>query len=125
MNVDFLRHTGAGEILSTCGRQNAERLDNPAAAEEALWDHEREQILEALGVAAGENSPRLVDALVEETKDCIEGQKDARQHCVQRGARVEMCSELLEKLALMCSSVGTFMPNNFENDRSSSQRRHG
>jgi hypothetical protein len=43
----------------------------------ALWDYEREQILEALGVDAGEINPRAwsTRALVEEIKDCIEGHK--------------------------------------------------
>jgi hypothetical protein len=43
----------------------------------ALWDYEREQILEALGVDAGEINPRAwsTDALVEEIRDCIEGHK--------------------------------------------------
>ena len=59
-------------------RENDERiLRKRLAVTQALWDHEREQILEALGVAAGENNPRAwsTDALVEEIKDCIEGQK--------------------------------------------------
>jgi len=40
----------------------------------ALWDYEREQILEALGL---ESNPRAwsTGALVEEIKDCIEGHK--------------------------------------------------
>jgi len=40
----------------------------------ALWDYEREQILEALGL---EINPRAwsTGALVEEIKDCIEGHK--------------------------------------------------
>jgi hypothetical protein len=44
---------------------------------QALWDHEREQILEALGVDAGEINARAwsTGALVEEIKDCIEGHK--------------------------------------------------
>jgi hypothetical protein len=40
----------------------------------ALWDYEREQILEALGL---ESNPRAwsTGALVKEIKDCIEGHK--------------------------------------------------
>jgi hypothetical protein len=40
----------------------------------ALWDYEREQILEALGL---ESNPRAwsTGALVKEINDCIEGQK--------------------------------------------------
>src|SRR6266403_1521646 len=59
-------------------RANDERiLRGRLAVTQALWDHEREQILEALGVAAGEINPRAwsTDALVEEIKDCIEGHK--------------------------------------------------
>jgi hypothetical protein len=59
-------------------RENDERiLRGRLVVTQALWDHEREQILEALGVAAGENNRRAwsTDALVEEIKDCIEGQK--------------------------------------------------
>jgi hypothetical protein len=43
----------------------------------ALWDYEREQILEALGVDASEINARAwsTGALVEEIKDCIEGHK--------------------------------------------------
>ena len=47
------------------------------AVTQALWDHEREQILEALGVDASEINARewSTGALVEEIKDCIEGHK--------------------------------------------------
>ena len=43
----------------------------------ALWDYEREQILEVLGVDASEINARAwsTGALVEEIKDCIEGHK--------------------------------------------------
>jgi len=43
----------------------------------ALWDYEREQILEALGLDASEINARAwsTGALVEEIKDCIEGHK--------------------------------------------------
>jgi hypothetical protein len=57
-------------------RDNDERiLRGRLAVTQALWDHEREQILEALGVDAVEINPRAwsTEALVEEIKDCIEG----------------------------------------------------
>jgi hypothetical protein len=53
-------------------RANDERiLRGRLAVTQALWDHEREQILEALGL---ESNPRAwsTGALVEEIKDCIE-----------------------------------------------------
>ena len=56
-------------------RANEERiLRGRLAVTQALWDHEREQILEALGL---EVNPRAwsTGALVEEIKDCIEGHK--------------------------------------------------
>ena len=56
-------------------RANDERLlRGRLAVTQALWDHEREQILEALGL---ESNPRAwsTGALVEEIKDCIEGHK--------------------------------------------------
>jgi len=56
-------------------RANDERiLRGRLAVTQALWDHEREQILEALG---RESNPRdwSTSALVEEIKDCIEGHK--------------------------------------------------
>jgi hypothetical protein len=56
-------------------RANEERiLRGRLAVTQALWDHEREQILEALGL---EINPRAwsTGALVEEIKDCIEGHK--------------------------------------------------
>src|SRR5271165_6299374 len=59
-------------------RDNDERiLRGRLAVTQALWDHEREQILEALGVDAVEINPRAwsTDALVEEIRDCIEGRK--------------------------------------------------
>jgi hypothetical protein len=59
-------------------RDNDERiLRGRLAVTLALWDYEREQILEALGVDAGEINPRAwsTDALVEEIRDCIEGHK--------------------------------------------------
>jgi hypothetical protein len=60
-------------------RANEERiLRGRLAVTQALWgDHEREQILEALGVDASEINPRAwsTGALVEEIKDCIEGHK--------------------------------------------------
>ena len=58
---------------------NDERLlRGRLAVMQALWgDHEREQILEALGVDASNINPRAwsTGALVEEIKDCIEGHK--------------------------------------------------
>lgn len=59
-------------------RANDERiLRGRLAVTQALWDHEREQILEALGVDASEINARAwsTGALVEEIKDCIEGHK--------------------------------------------------
>jgi hypothetical protein len=56
-------------------RANDERiLRGRLAVTQALWDHEREQILEALGL---ESNARAwsTGALVEEIKDCIEGHK--------------------------------------------------
>ena len=56
-------------------RDNDERiLRGRLAVTLALWDYEREQILEALGL---EINPRAwsTGALVEEIKDCIEGHK--------------------------------------------------
>jgi hypothetical protein len=56
-------------------RANEERiLRGRLAVTQALWDHEREQILKALGL---EVNPRAwsTGALVEEIKDCIEGHK--------------------------------------------------
>ena len=56
-------------------RANDERiLRGRLAVMQALWDHEREQILEALGL---ESNPRAwsTGALVEEIRDCIEGHK--------------------------------------------------
>jgi hypothetical protein len=56
-------------------RANDERiLRGRLAVTLALWDHEREQILEALGL---ESNARAwsTDALVEEIRDCIEGHK--------------------------------------------------
>ena len=40
----------------------------------ALWDYEREQILEALGLEINARA-WSTDALVEEIRDCIEGRK--------------------------------------------------
>jgi hypothetical protein len=57
---------------------NDERiLRGRLAVTQALWDHEREQILEALGVDASQINVRAwsTGALVEEIKDCIEGHK--------------------------------------------------
>src|ERR1700724_2308271 len=59
-------------------RENDERiLRGRLAVTQALWDHEREQILEALGVDASEINPHAwtTEALVEEIQDCIEGRK--------------------------------------------------
>ena len=56
-------------------RDNDERiLRGRLAVTLALWDYEREQILEALGL---EINPRAwsTGALVGEIKDCIEGHK--------------------------------------------------
>jgi len=56
-------------------RENeAQKLRGRLAVMRALWDYEREQILEVLGL---EINPRAwsTAALVEEIKDCIEGRK--------------------------------------------------
>ena len=56
-------------------RANDERLlRGRLAVTLALWDYEREQILEALGLEINARA-WSTDALVEEIRDCIEGHK--------------------------------------------------
>ena len=56
-------------------RANDEQiLRGRLAVTRSLWDHEREQILEALGLEINPRAWSTV-ALVEEIKDCIEGHK--------------------------------------------------
>jgi hypothetical protein len=58
-------------------RENDERILRGRLAVTQALDHEREQILEALGVDASKINARAwsTGALVEEIKDCIEGHK--------------------------------------------------
>jgi hypothetical protein len=56
-------------------RENEVILRGRLAVVHSLWNHEREQILEALGVEQIDPNAWSTDSLVEEIKDCIEGRK--------------------------------------------------
>ena len=63
---------------------------------QALWDHERTQILKALGIAGDINVRSwTTETLVEEIKDCIEGQKLLSGDGIQKpGQRIENVLQL-------------------------------
>jgi hypothetical protein len=57
-------------------RENDERiLRSRLVVLQALWNHEREQILQTLGVEEINPHAWTTEALVEEIQDCIEGRK--------------------------------------------------
>jgi hypothetical protein len=54
----------------------AVKIQGRLTVTQALWDYERTQILKALGIAGDINVRSwTTESLVEEIKDCIEGQK--------------------------------------------------
>jgi hypothetical protein len=53
---------------------DAQKLRGQLAVMRSLWDYEREQILEVLGLEINPRTWSTVD-LVEEIKDCIEGHR--------------------------------------------------
>ena len=58
--------------------QNAlQKLDGPLTVTQALWDHERREILRVLGIEGDNVNLRSwsTENLVDEIKDCIEGRK--------------------------------------------------
>ena len=52
------------------------KIEGRLAATQALWDYEREQILKTLGITGCINVRSwTTEALVQEVKDCINGEK--------------------------------------------------
>jgi hypothetical protein len=56
-------------------RENERILRSRLVVMQALWNHEREQILQTLGVEEINPHAWTTEALVDEIQDCIEGHK--------------------------------------------------
>ena len=66
------------DASSPATHQNAlQKLDGPLTVTQALWDHERREILRVLGIEGDNVNLRSwsTENLVDEIKDCIEGRK--------------------------------------------------
>jgi len=77
---------------------------------QALWDYERTQILHALGIT-GDINPRAwnTETLVEEIKDCIEGQKMLDGDGIQKpGQRIDNVLQLAPNDAELQRAWRTF-----------------
>ena len=79
-------------------RQNEiQKIQGRLTVTQALWDHEREQILQALGIADDDINPRAwsTEDLVNEIKDCIAGERLLRaEEQWLAGRRIEKLVEL-------------------------------
>jgi ribosomal protein S13 len=62
--------------MSKTWQNEVQKLHGKLAVTHALWDYEREQIFETLGIESnGHVRTWLTEQIVKEIKDCIEGQR--------------------------------------------------
>jgi uncharacterized protein YpuA (DUF1002 family) len=75
------------------------KIQGRLTATQSLWDNEREQILKALGITGDINVRSwTTETLIEEIKDCIEGQKLLAGDDIQKpGQRIDNVLELAPK----------------------------
>ena len=82
--------------LSEMSRDNEARtLRSRLVVMQALWNHEREQILEALGISEINPHAWSTETLVEEITDCIEGNKMLGNVPIQEPAATKPPNEAL------------------------------